>query len=575
MYPHRLDPRPHRQIRIRSRSERRVNITEFKDIEWPKHCSLVEQSHLWVGDLPLYDWQVDVLNAAQKPHSRVLLSSNNESGKTSVVGIIFLLGIAAAFRGAMCHATSGNEEQLRAQLFALLKERAILHGWKYNESQMLITLPNESTIRCSCKQDARSVEGFHGYMDPAGHYRPCAYFLDEAKHVANDKEEAVRRIDPDFYLATSTPPTEQNIQYDWFWKGIDYDHLDRVTQNRRKELCIPKTKEVYMKRYDEMLGDDPIHSFPGDYFTYRRIVTWEETPHLLTPAKKRERENIIKKYGKDSAFVRSMLFGLATDGDVESPIFSEEEVTLMRKAMAGEFTPIPGDTRAAADVSGTGQSDPMVLGLRNGTEVLYMHEHRGMDDIGQAEYIVRFCKELRLSPFQCCIDGMGIGASVANRMEQTLNFAGINRFLSNNAPTFNFQFADRYTELHWVIKDLLSYQVLKIPWCQELLRDMRERQYYMMPTGKIKTEPKPKHRKRTGHSPDFLDLMIYLFNDIQIARIRRGEGLNTGQNKRQEDESPYNDPHGQGQNYRTKIMQGLHTLPSLSSILAEGQKNHS
>jgi len=535
----------------------------------------VKQSHLWVGNLPLYDWQVDTLNAAQQPHSRALLSTNNESGKSSVLAVVFLFGIASTFRGAACHATSGNEEQLRGQLFSLLKQQAEQYGWKVHDGQMLITLPNESTIRCSVKQDARSAEGFHGYMDPRGFYRPCAYFIDEAKHVQNATEEAVRRIDPDFYLACSTPPTEQHTDYNWFWKGIDYDSLDRVTADRRKQLGIKKTKEVRTKTHAQLEDLDPIHSFPGEYFSYRRIVTWEETPHLLTPSKKLERDNIIKRYGKDSAFVRSMLFGLATDGDVECPIFNEEEVTLMRKAMAGEYTTLNGDTRAAADVSGTGESDPMVIGLRNGTEVLYLQEHKGLDDIAQAEYLVKFCKDLKLEPWQLCIDGMGIGASVANRMEQTLNFPGLNRFLANNKPTFNFQFADRYTELHWTLKDLLSYSVLKVPWCQELLRDMRQRQYYMMPTGKIKTEPKPKHRKRTGHSPDFLDLMIYLIADIQISRIRRGQGLERPKETKHTGDQPWQDPHGHGANSRNHIMQGLQPQESLYKLISsENARKH-
>ena len=532
----------------------------------------MEQASLWVGDLALYDWQIDGLNAAQQNHSRALLSTNNESGKSSVLAVIFLFGIAAAFRGAMCHATSGNEEQLRAQLFSLLKERAILHGWKVNEQQMLITLPNESTIRCTVKQDARSVEGFHGYMDPRGWYRPCAYLIDEAKHVQNTTEEAIRRIDPDFYLACSTPPTRKDAKMDWFWKGIDYDHLDRVVENRRKELNIPATDKVHTKKYDKILVPDPIHSFPGEYFTYRRIVTWKETPHLLTPAKKLERENIIKKYGINSAFVRSMLLGLATDGDVEQPIFNEEDLILMRKAMAGEFKSVLGETRAAADVSGTGESDPMVLGLRHGTNVLYLQEHKGMNDIAQAEYLVQFCKGLQIAPFQLCVDGMGIGASVINRMEQTLGFYGVNRFLSNNKPIFNFQFADRYTELHWVIKDLLSYEVLNVPWVPELLRDMRERQYYMMPTGKIKTEPKPSHRKRTGHSPDFLDEFIYLFADIQIARIRRGESLKRVAMPKNTENQPWSDSHSQGINNHSKIMQGLQEQPTLASLLMAQNK---
>jgi hypothetical protein len=537
-----------------------------ENIRWPKFASLVEQSPLWVGDLPLYDWQVDALNSAQQPHSRTLMSTNNESGKSSVLAIVFLFGIAAAFPGAMCHCTSGNEEQLRAQLFALLKERALLHGWKINESQMLITLPNESTIRGSVKQDARSVEGFHGYTDPRGHYRPCAYFIDEAKHVQNAKEEAIRRIDPDFYMACSTPPTTQDIQYDWFWKGIDYDHLEKEVRNRRRILGIPKTDDVRTKKPSEVLDPDPIHSFPGEYFTYRRIVTWKETPHLLTPAKKRERENIIKKFGKNSAFVRSMLFGLATDGDVQSPIYNEEDVDLMRSAMAGEFKTLSGDTRVAADVSGTGKSDPMVIGLRHGTEILHLTEHRNMDDIAQAEYIHRFCKTIDIQPFQLCIDGMGIGASVANRIEQTLKFAGITRFLSNNDPTYNFQFADRYTELHWVIKDLLAHKCLKVPWSPELLRDMRQRQYVMMPNGKIKTEPKPAHRKRTGLSPDHLDLLIYLFSDIPIQRIRRGDRFNHDKPNETDVNRPWDDPNAKIGLPPIKGGHLLHKVPSLQEL---------
>jgi len=551
---------------MRRRPRTELTINEEDKIQWPRFCSLVEQSSLWVGDIPLYDWQIDVLNDAQQIHSRSLCSTNNESGKSSVLAVIFLLGIASAFRGAMCHATSGNEEQLRGQLFSLLKERATAYGWKVHDGSMLITLPNESTIRCSVKADARSAEGFHGYMDPRGFYRPLAYFIDEAKHVANAKEEAIRRIDPDFYLACSTPPTEAHVEYSWFWKGIDYDNLDTITRDRRGKLGIKKTTDVHTKTYRTFFDPDLIHSFPGDYFTYRRIVTWEETPHLLTPAKKKERENIIERYGKDSAFVRSMLFGLATDGDVDSPIFSEDEITKMRKAMAGEYTPKPGDTRAAADVSGTGNSDPMVLGVRNGTEILYMKDHKGMDDVAQAEFIVEFCQNLKLASYQCCIDGMGIGASVANRMEQTLGFSGIRRFLANNDPTFNFQFADRYTELHWVIKDLLSYEVLKMPWCPLLIRDMRERQYVMMPSGKIKTEPKPAHRKRTGNSPDWLDTLVYLISDLPIHSIRRGQSMERQPETQRLDHDPWMDNHPHNSKPRPKIMDFLQTQQSLAQL---------
>ncbi|MHC4704876.1 MAG: hypothetical protein ACYTFQ_30375 [Planctomycetota bacterium] len=207
------------------------------------------------------------------------------------------------------------------------------------------------------------------------------------------------------------------------------------------------------------------------------------------------------------------------------------------------------------------------MGLRHGTEVLYLQEKTDMDDIAQAEFIHTFCTGLKLAPFQLCIDGMGIGASVANRIEQTLEYSGITRFLANNDPTFNFQFADRYTELHWVIKDLLAHECLKVPWCPDLLRDLRQRQYVMMPTGKIKTEPKKEHRKRTGVSPDFLDLLIYLFQDINIQQIRRGVAQSRKKDQAPDPNRPWDDPHAKVGKPASKIMGALPELPNLAELM--------
>jgi hypothetical protein len=541
-----------------------------EQLAWPKFCHPVDQARLWIGDIPLYDWQIDILIAAAEPHSRALSSLANEAGKTSILGKVFLLSIAAAFPGAKCYATSGNEEQLRLQLFALLKAVADRYEWTVTVSNMQITLPNGSSIVCSVKRDADSVEGVHGYVDPhTGRYCPVAYFLDECKHIENAKEQAVRRIDPDFYLGVSTPPTENTASMNWFWNGINYDDLTTVTRRRRLDLGRPHDpSSVYERKLDGWYTPDPIHAFPGEYFTYRRVVTWEEMPHLHTEKKKQERLNLEKKYGKKSAFIRSMLYGEASAGEVEYPIYSEDEIAAMRLAMTpnDDFKPQHGDIRSAADVSQTGESDPMILMLRTGTEIMHISEHPGMDDQMQADYLVSFARKINIAPYQFTIDGGGVGASIANRMEQTLKFGGLTRFLCNNNPTFDFQFQDRYTELHWTIKDLLTYKVLKLPWCPNLLRDMRERQYVVMPGDKIKTEPKPKHRERTGHSPDYLDTIIYLFSDFPIDRIRRGIAIGkiaTPQNFPHETKLAMERP---GQQIKPHIMPGLRALPSLAEL---------
>lgn len=484
---------------------------------------------MWVGNMPMYDWQIDALVAGALPHSRGNISVMNEGGKSVIIAPVFLFSVAATFPRARCYATSGNEEQLYDQLFSALRKVADRYNYHVTLSNMKITLPNGSTIMCTVKKEAASVEGKHGEYDPEiDAYCPVAYFIDEAKHILNDKEFAVRRIDPDFYLAMSTPPTESNMSMNWFWDGINIDSLDEIIIKRKKELCIEEPRTAYDKKIDEVLIPEPLHSFTGEYFTYRRIITWikTEAPHLFTPLKERERKNIEKKFGTKSAYVQSMLYGMASDGSGENSVFSDDNVTAMRKAMTpdSDNKVEHGDTRSAADVSGTTTGDAMVFGVRNGTEILLIEEHDNMDDIAQAKYLTDVNTKLGLLPYQFTIDGGGVGASIGNIMEQTHDFAGINRFQYQNDPMFDFQFNDRYSEMHWIIKDLLIYQVLKVPWCPELLKDMRERRYIeMSKNGKIKIEDKKAHRKRTGHSPDHLDMIIYLFSDFPIEMIRRGK----------------------------------------------------
>lgn len=548
-----------------------MTTDDTANITWPRYCHPVEQAALWVGEIPLYDWQVDTLVAAAVPHSRVCVSALNESGKTNLVAIIFLCSVAAAFPKAKCYATSGNEQQLSEQLWEILKGLANKRGWNVKASNMEITLPNRSVIRCNVRRDAESVEGVHGYKDENGIYCPVAYFIDEAKHVSNAKQFAVRRIDPDFYLAMSTPPAELDVQMDWFWNGINYDDLDKTIMKRRADFHIEEPRTAWDKRIADILNADPVHSFDGEYFTYRRIVTWKqsEVPHLFTMKKKRERENIEKQFGRNSAYVQSMLYGVASAGTSINPIFSEEEVGLMRRAMGkdAEFKAQHGDIRAAADVSGTGEGDPMVFAVRCGTEVLDIIAKTGLDDVGQAEWLVTTNKALNIQPYQFCIDNGGVGSPIANRMEQTLGYHGVTRFQANCDPTFEYQFYDRYTELHWVIKELLSYRAVTLPWCPLLLRDMRERRYTdMAGEGKIKCEDKKAHRKRVGHSPDYLDLMVYLFADLPIDKIRRGLSLmRQSEQQRSDADRPWTMRQHE-KPIQSRIFTGLHAQPSLREI---------
>jgi hypothetical protein len=269
---------------------------------------------------------------------------------------------------------------------------------------------------------------------------------------------------------------------------------------------------------------NPENYFKGQFFSYRRAINWLSLPHLHEPDKKQERLNIEKKYGRNNPFTKSMLYGEFQGSDKGNDIFSPDELTLAKAAMRGANTPLKGDVRAAGDIANN--RDKQVLMIREGTKVVHIDEHDRGTDIECGEYWVELLKALDIKPWQFTLDGGGLGSTVANYMQLRLGYAGLNVFHSNHNPTFDTQFHDRYTELHWVIKFLLTKGLLDIPFSAPLLADMRERQYVEMDRGKIKCEPKPAHRKRCeGRSPDFLDTLVYLFSDFPAHAVMSGNNM--------------------------------------------------
>lgn len=277
--------------------------------------------------------------------------------------------------------------------------------------------------------------------------------------------------------------------------------------------------------YQSLLQPNPLYTFPDQLWTNRRMVGPEELPHLVSTKNISYYRNLIKEKGLRSQFIQSMVFGRFAFSSAENNIFMERHVDLMRDAMTGNSKPLPGDIRAAGDVSGGG--DKQVLMVREGTEVLMIDLHRSDTEIEMAEYWVETLNHLGVAPHQFTIDGGGIGAPVANYMELRLGYAGINRFMANNAPTLDFEYADYYTEIHYWVKELLAYGVLKLPFNEALLEQMRNRLYVSSNAvgreNRIKTEPKKAYRERHGgKSPDEMDALVYLFSDFNMDAVRRG-----------------------------------------------------
>ena len=280
------------------------------------------------------------------------------------------------------------------------------------------------------------------------------------------------------------------------------------------------------KSYSDLYAVNTKHDYHAEYqagtcmFTFRRVVSWDDCPHLQREDKLIERQNILKKYGKNSAFVQSMLYGRFQRSDEFNLIYTDDDLKMMRQAMlGGGRKPVGSDVKAAGDISGGG--DEQIMMLRIGTDVVMQDYRQCENELDQADYWVQTLRTLGIQPWQFAVDGGGLGATVANYMELRLGFNGIQRCQANVGPTYKFEFRDKYTEVHFLLKELLSAGVLRLKkFDEELLKQMRSRRFVEMEAGeKIKTEPKPLHRKREKSSPDRLDTLVYLFYDFDRSLI--------------------------------------------------------
>lgn len=197
---------------------------------FPTLCHPVDQAGLFVPN-PLYKWQYDALRAVAEPFSRVAITTCNESGKTSVLGPVFLLSVMCAFPGARVFATSASERQVKEQLFhanlvPIVKQWP--DRWKVTTSNMKIEHVNGSVLMCYVCSDPKNVEGFHSKWgrDPKTgkkRWEPCAYLIDEAKGVSDEVYQAVCRINPYFWMSMSSPGEMRG----WFYEAIDPETLMR------------------------------------------------------------------------------------------------------------------------------------------------------------------------------------------------------------------------------------------------------------------------------------------------------------------------------------------------------------
>lgn len=490
--------------------------------QFPRGCHPLDQASLW-GVPPLYRWQMNALRAVAQPFSRVALAVVNEGGKTATLGPCYILSVMTAFPGARCFCMSKSVSQTRDQMYEpmrqIIEQWPDTWSWTGSAQDMKITHANGSVCKFYAPSDPDNVEGYHNAWREVGGRRrfcPCTYWTDEDKGRDTEIFNRILRINPYFWLSTSSTGQAQGF----FFEAISPDTLE----------VIPADDEANPRFIDAAYPDILLPTGLPNYnidaaWQYRDMVPRSRCPHLMTEDAQRRLRAEEEKYGYNHPTIRAKRecsFSVSEDSNL---IFERRHIEAMLRAMRGENKTVGGDVRFSCDVGGDAGSDDTVMMGRIGSEIVFIRDRwEAINEVQRAQEHTNLLRALRIEPHQLWIDGGGIGATVAKIMEFTHGYWGITRFMANNAAQDDTAYRDRYTELHWMLRELLEMDVLKLPYCAKLLRDMRERLFVEV-DDRVKTQPKAgngsnTHRAKYGHSPNHLDALIYVLADFPIDSIR-------------------------------------------------------
>lgn len=455
------------RIRVRN-----GQLTEFGKYGDYNLISPLSQSFAWGLPRP-YDWQKEVLTHLFKPGIKLALSTPNEAGKTSHIITLYGLAMMAAFPGCQVVSTAGVWRQIDDILWPVLQAKlAKFPDWKIVEGK--VTAPARdglppSTWNAFSADDAGKAEGWHARRedDDKGEprYMPLVFIVDEAKSVKQGIFEAMYRCDPDFALVTSTP-------------GEDSGPFFKIFNERPKQWTVKK-------------------------------VTWSDCPHLCTGSKKKAREAIIEEYGLDHGFTQSMVFGEFYRSG-QNYIFEMGDVD---KAMSGTIQSVPGERRAAVDLSGGG--DEQVFMVRDGNAMKVMETWREKDATILASRLIDAFTKFELIPEWIKIDEGGLGDPIIDLLESR-GWHGIERFNFAHPAADKEKYFNCIAEYTYALRHRIMKGDIFLLRDEKLREQMRLRRFSMpnIDDSRIRLEQKSQIRSRGEQSPDRLDTLVMLYADM-------------------------------------------------------------
>jgi hypothetical protein len=478
--------------------------TPYGFTEWNNPLA---QRELWKIP-PYYEWQEYVIRYMMKNlHSHMIISGPNEMGKTRLMLPGIGLAVMAAFPGAQVYSTAGSEAQIKGQLFEYLEQYVRPYrkqGWEINKTALELEGPKVQGLQSRwfgrVPRDALTAEGFHeGYGigdDGKERFCPLLMFIDEGKSVTQDVFDMVMRLRPTWIITLSTPDEDTGPYY----KAMGPEEVLKQGRDMGGYIVLEDERR---------------------YWGLRMMVSDMACPHLRTPAKVKEAEQVREHSGENSRLYRSMVKGLFTAGDQVDRVYHGRDVAKVVDAMCR--APWEGCDRGKAmagmDLSMTGGGDPKKLYICKGSRILPVFVTREDDTTIVAKWAVDLLRQYGVAPQDCRVDNGGGGKAIVDMMESYHGYWGIDRYMNNATPLYGAEYYDRITEDTFGVMQLFHEHEFTMAENPELLDDMRSRQKIVLDR-KTKLQKKKDHRKLYGKSPDDLDTLTMCLSGLLIPGVR-------------------------------------------------------
>jgi phage terminase large subunit len=242
---------------------------------------------------------------------------------------------------------------------------------------------------------------------------------------------------------------------------------------------------------------DTHHRLKGDWFTL----------HVSCLTSKRVAPDFVKQiiatYGEDSNAYRIRVLGEFATSDDDVLIPAEWVDSAIKRDIALDAM---ADLTYGLDVARFG-GDKCVLVKRKGNivvDIIWWAYCDTMETVGKT---VQHAKAD--SPNEICVDSIGLGAGVADRLRELgFNVRDVN---VSESAAMNPQAAKLRDELWIACKDWLGSRAVKLPQHDELRQDLCAPTYGFTGNGKTKVEDKASIKKRLRRSPDYGDALCLTF----------------------------------------------------------------